>query len=261
MYLRGEDGSRESTVKRVAAVFYRMMMSVGSAVPQTVDGDKLFRVQDEGFADHHPKARGPSSRRRLSFHSDRCDVICFLCIRQAAQGGSNQLVSAMAIYNRILSERPDLLEQLCEPCYYRRHNVDSGNQHEFYQQPVFSDYEGHFACSYLRVLIDRAYSTATVGPMPTRLREALDYLDSIAEDPEMHVSFRQQPGDIVLMNNYVTLHRRSEFVDSPQAEEKRLLMRLWLAVPNSRPLADSFAAGYGDTTAGAIRGGMRTARS
>ena len=29
---------------------------------------------------------GPNTRKRLSFHTDRCDVIGFLCLRQARSG-------------------------------------------------------------------------------------------------------------------------------------------------------------------------------
>ena len=90
-------------------------------------------------------------------------------------------------------------------------------------------------------------------------REALDYIEQLADDPSLHVSFRQQAGDVVFLNNWVTLHRRSEFVDHTNPDRKRLLLRIWLSVPNSRPLDPRFAGSYGTTQAGAIRGGMRPA--
>ncbi len=237
--------------------FWRLMQGVGTPVPQTANGRRLFRVQDEGLAPDHPQSRGPSSRNRLSFHTDRCDVIAFLCVRQAQQGGTNQLVSSMALYNRIAQERPDLLEALCTPYFYQRHNVDPGNENPYYQQPVFSFCEGFFAANLLRVLIERAYRQPEIGPMPARQREALDYLEQLADEPTMQATFRQEPGDVVLLNNFVTLHRRDEFVDADQPDQKRLLLRIWLAVPNSRPLDESFRGSYGETAAGAIRGGMR----
>lgn len=247
------------TESQCAGVFQCLMKVIGTPVPQTADGRRLFRVQDEGFDEQDPRARGPSSRKRLSFHTDRCDVIAFLCIRAAAQGGANQLVSSMALYNQLLKERPDLLEQLCRPYMYQRHNVDPGNQHPYYAQPVFSFCNGHFAASLLRVLIERAYADPRIGPMSAPQREALDYLEAVAERPELQAVFRQEPGDIVLLNNYVTLHRRDAFLDDPEPAHKRLLLRLWLAVPNSRPLDPSYEAAYGATAAGAVRGGMRAA--
>ena len=62
---------------------------------------------------------------------------------------------------------------------------------------------------------------------------------------------------MLFFNNFVTLHRRSEFTDSPDPELRRHLLRIWLSVPNSRPLDPLFAGNYGATAAGAVRGGMR----
>ena len=123
---------------------------------------------------------------------------------------------------------------------------------------MFSVYQGHFAANLLRVLIERAYASSEVGPMSAIQREALDYLSDVAERRELQARFRQEPGDLVLLNNFVTLHRRDAFVDPPDPALKRLLLRVWLSVPNSRPLDPSFAASYGATAAGAIRGGMRS---
>lgn len=230
---------------------------VGTAVSQSPGGERVFRVQDEGYKPDHPKARGPSSRKRLSYHTDRCDVISFLCIRQAASGGENYLVSSVSIFNEMLERRPDLVDVLMQPYRYQRHNVDRGNELPYYEQPVFSIHEGHFAASLLRVLIERAYSAPGATPMTDVQREALDYVEELADDPAMHVSFRQEPGDIVFLNNWVTLHRRSEFVDHDDTARKRLLLRIWLSVPNSRPIDPRFVASYGTTAAGAIRGGMK----
>jgi hypothetical protein len=238
-------------------LFWGLTSHLGTAVPQTAVGVRVFPVRDEGYAASHPQARGPSSRKRLSYHSDRCDVIAFLCVRQAKTGGENYLVSSVALYNEMLKRRPELVETLLQPYRYQRHNVDPGNELPYYEQPIFSFCEGHFAANVLRVLIERAYAAPGSPPMTARQREALDYLEELADNPDFHVVFRQEPGDIVLLNNWVTFHRRSEFVDHEDPDSKRLLLRIWLSVPNSRPLDPQFAGGYGATEAGAIRGGMR----
>ena len=64
---------------------------------------------------------------------------------------------------------------------------------------------------------------------------------------------------MLFLNNWVTLHRRSEFQDDEDPELRRHLLRIWLSVPNSRPLHPDFQANFGGTAAGAIRGGMRAA--
>jgi len=65
-----------------------------------------------------------------------------------------------------------------------------------------------------------------------------------------------EPGDLVLLNNHVTYHARTEYRDHPEPERKRHLLRLWLSVPNSRPLPEGWSALFHDRRAGAVRGGF-----
>lgn len=51
---------------------------------------------------------------------------------------------------------------------------------------------------------------------------------------------------MLILNNYTTLHSRDAFGDSP--EHTRHLLRLWLDIPNGRPVVPSFierTADYG----------------
>ena len=88
-------------------------------------------------------------------------------------------------------------------------------------------------------------------------REALDYLEETCERQDLQYRFYQQPGDFLFLNNWTTLHRRSEFIDHDDPALKRHLLRIWLSVPNSRPIDPLFEENFGATAAGAIRGGMR----
>lgn len=214
-------------------------------------------MRDAGYADNDPRARGPNTRKKLSFHTDRCDVIAFMCLNQAKSGGENEIVSSVALYNEILRRRPDLLKVLMQPFHYKRHTVDLGNDRPYCRQPIFSFCEGRFAANFLRVLIERAHQDGEIGPMPEQQREALDFLEAVAAEADMHHRFTQQPGDILLLNNWVTFHRRTEFEDHVEPERKRHVLRIWLSMPNSRPLDPMFKDNYGAVEAGAIRGGMR----
>ena len=250
---------RNRSIGELSTLFLKVASVVGHPISQSAEGERVFSVRNAGFADDDPRARGPNTNRKLSFHTDRCDVIAFLCIRQAKSGGDNQVVSSPALFNEILRRRPDLLEVLMHPYYYQRHNVDTANDLPFTTQPIFSFYNGHFAANFLRVLIERAYSNPDLPEMTNLQREALDYLESVAAEPEMHVTFRQQPGDMLFLNNWVTLHRRTSFEDYEHPDQRRHILRIWLSMPNSRPLDPMFAGNYGSTAAGAIRGGMRAA--
>lgn len=230
--------------------------SIGTPISQSAAGERLFSVRDSGLANNDAKARGPNTRKKLSFHTDRCDVIGFMCFRQALSGGANDIVSSATLFNELLADRPELVEVLMQPYLYKRHNVDLGNELPYVQQPVFTFREGHFAANLLRVLIERAYAMEEAPEMTALQREALDVLEERAEDSELRFSFRQEHGDILFLNNFVTLHRRGEFVDHAEPDKKRHLFRIWLSMPNSRPLDPRFAGNYGATEAGAIRGGM-----
>ena len=64
-------------------------------------------------------------------------------------------------------------------------------------------------------------------------------------------------GDFQLLNNYVILHSRTPFEDFDEADQKRHLFRLWMAIPSSQPLPPAFEEYFGDVRPGAVRGGVR----
>jgi len=50
------------------------------------------------------------------------------------------------------------------------------------------------------------------------------------------------PGDMQFVHNHTTLHDRTAFEDWPEPENKRHLLRLWLAAPGARPPMPSATA-------------------
>jgi alpha-ketoglutarate-dependent taurine dioxygenase len=237
--------------------FREWCSGLGTLLSQNETGNTLFDVTDAGFGKDDPRTRGPNTNKKLSFHTDRCDVIAFLCWKQAKYGGENELISSMQLYNEIAQRRPDLLEELMRSFVYKRHTVDLGSDFPYVEQPIFSFQEGHFACSFLRVLINRAHEDPELPNLTPKQIEAMDFLEAVAEERELAYHFRQAPGDVLLLNNWVTLHRRSEFEDHEDPAEKRCLFRAWLSMPNNRPLHPRFVDNFGATEAGAVRGGFK----
>ena len=45
--------------------------------------DLVLSIRNESYGKEDPRTRGPNTNRRLSFHTDRCDVIAFLCLNPA----------------------------------------------------------------------------------------------------------------------------------------------------------------------------------
>jgi hypothetical protein len=65
-----------------------------------------------------------------------------------------------------------------------------------------------------------------------------------------------KPGDLQFVNNHVALHSRTAFEDHAETDRKRHLLRMWLSVPNSRPLSDALSTIYQDRKGGEVRGGF-----
>jgi len=238
--------------------FWALTLQLGTPVSQSAEGRRLFHVRDAGYQPGDPRFRGPMSNKRLSFHTDRCDVIAFLAIQPAIEGGETLLVSSQTLRDELSRRDPAALATLSRPYPFLRHTVDGGNEKPYCELPIFSERDGHFAAHFLRVLIDRADASAEAPSLIAEQRAALDKLEDLAEDPALHVSFPMEPGDVLLLNNWTTFHRRSEFVDAPEPALKRHLLRVWLSMDNSRPIDRRFVDHFGAVEAGALRGGMRT---
>ena len=192
----------------------------------------------------------------LGFHTDRCDVIAFLCVRSAQSGGTSEILSSAALLNAMREEHPEHLDALGGTFPYLRHTVDPGNAQRVTQVPLFTMYAERFAASYLRVLIDRAAAEQDLPDLSPEQRNALDALDALAERPSLRARVRLEPGDVLLLNNWVTFHRRTAFVDPEPPALPRLLLRTWLSSPVSRAVDPRFADHFGATAAGSLRGGM-----
>jgi hypothetical protein len=238
--------------------FFNLCNLIGTPLSQNSLGDLKLSVKAEVHSINDPKIRGPNTNKKLSFHTDRCDVIGFLCLLPAKHGGENQIVNSSQIENTIKIERPELHNILCQNFPYKTHTIDEANPLLFCEQPIFSWRDGFFACSYLRILIDRADQDPNCPSLSDIQREALDYMDSVCERKELQTSFTLQRGDVLFLNNWTTLHRRTAFEDYEKPELKRHLLRIWLSMPNSRPLDESFRANFGSVEAGSLRGGIRS---
>ncbi|MCH9651069.1 MAG: TauD/TfdA family dioxygenase [Deltaproteobacteria bacterium] len=249
----------EHTLEGNRRVFWGLSQYLGTPISQSAQGEKIFHVQDAGLSKGDSRVRGPNTRRALNFHCDRCDVIGFLCIHQAKKGGESYLVSSPAIHNEMLRHHPDLLALLYQSWYYKTHNVDLANDDLWCFQPVFAQVEGRFVSYILRVLIDRAYQLPELPDMTRQQKKALDTLDALCTDPSFHYSFTQEPGDMLFVNNFTNFHSRGAFENHDDPARHRLLLRIWLSVPNSRPLPQSFSGSFGQTLAGSLRGGIHPA--
>ncbi|NNF77603.1 MAG: TauD/TfdA family dioxygenase [Rhizobiales bacterium] len=265
--LRGLPVARHS-MEHLKAFYLSFGEHLGQPVSQSVSGQRLMDIEDEGAKSKHygmidtdgGKEGFRSSRARafstggLRFHTDRCDVVSLMCIRQASQGGHSKIASAVAIHNAMLERRPDLLEELFTPYPRSRFGEEVNDASAYYMLPVFAQHDGKFTTHYSRTYIEAAQSNCEVPRLRNTQNEALDLLAELAN--ELCFEMTLQPGDIQLLNNHVVYHARDPFVDNAAVGQKRLLFRLWLAMGNSRPLPESYQVLFGHTAPGAVRGGI-----
>ena len=120
---------------------------------------------------------------------------------------------------------------------------------------MFSWHKGYLTAIYQRQYIDSAQRFAEAPRLTPRHIEALDMFDALANDPKLNLHMEFRPGDVQLVHNHTMLHDRTGFVDWPEPERRRHLLRLWLAASDARPLPEVFAQRYGTVTIG-DRGGI-----
>ncbi|MEM9103979.1 MAG: TauD/TfdA family dioxygenase [Pseudomonadota bacterium] len=227
----------------------------GSAVSQSPAGEQLHSVEDRGYDVSHPKSRGTHTNVALPFHHDLCDVPALMCIRQAKQGGESRITSLVAIHNYMLENYPDLLQELYAPFYFAPHPINTTFKALYFKHPIFSFEQGHFVCHHFRNLINSAQHIKDVPRLTDKQIKALDVLDELIQSPMFCYQFYLKPGQIWFMNNFTTMHSRTAFEDFDDKAKHRLLLRLWLSVPN-RPLPQSYAIRYHKVNAGELRGGI-----
>ena len=95
--LRGlpvEDYSKDE----LGLIFWGIGTHLGSGLSQSVMGDRLGHVKD--FSREDPGARAYRNKQELSPHTDSCDLVGLLCLRNAqAGGGVSRLTSAISVHN------------------------------------------------------------------------------------------------------------------------------------------------------------------
>jgi TfdA family taurine catabolism dioxygenase TauD len=248
------------------AIWWGLGCHLGTAVHQNAHGELIGLVRDEVrlygevVQPAVPKGEGVTSRAKarssgpLRWHTDRCDVVGLLCVRSARRGGTSRVVSVPAVSNAIRERRPDLHALLCSDYHRTRQGEEAGGETSIYAMPIFAMREGKFTTQYSRTFVEAAQKIHTIPRMTPAQDEALDLLATICD--ELGYEMELEPGDIQLLNNHVIYHGRTAYEDAPEPGRDRLLMRLWLAPPNSRPLPEGFETLWGSIKGGAVRGGI-----
>lgn len=257
------------TEDQLRALYFGLGCHLGTPRYQNSRGELIGEVRDElrvyGEV-RQPAMPGrttdapPTSRYKarssgpLRFHTDRCDVVALLCVRQARAGGKSKVASSVAIHDAMARRRPELRNLLLQDYHRSREGEEAGGESRTYALPVWGIHEGRFTSQYSRTFVEAAQRLPGVPPLSAAQDEALDLLAELAE--ELCYDMTLMPGDIQLLNSHVTYHARTAYEDDAPSGQDRLLYRLWLSMPNSRALPPGFEVLWGRIEAGALRGGI-----
>lgn len=225
------------TKEQCELIYWAIGVRLGRPVSQNAKGHLIGHVRDIGRSISDPDVRSYQTNGRLDYHADQLpvDVLGLLCLETARTGGASMIVSAMTIHNLVREERPDLL-----PVLYRPYNLDwrgeePAGERPWYRQPMFSEAEGKVSSRFTTLAYFR--SVTRHGPhlaMTPDQEEALELVQAMANRPGLAISMMFEPGDIQLLNNHVMLHAREAYVDHPEPERRRHLLRMWIAYPHHR---------------------------
>lgn len=266
--MRGLDVSRYSQ-EQLRRMWFGLGRHLGSPMFQNCRGELMREIKDEGAGvgaklygstvDASGKQFLSSGARTLSpgqlrFHTDRCDVVGLLCVRQASEGGVSKLASSATVYNEMLRRRPDLHALLCESIPRSRFGEEAGGQHVAYNLPIFGVRDDKLTSHFSLTYIENAQMIPGVRKLAAAEHEAIQMLMDLAEEHCFEMRFA--PGDIQLLNNHIVYHGRTAFKDDASSGQDRMLMRLWLSMPNSRALPEDHAVLWGDVSSGEPHGGI-----
>ena len=241
----------------IATIFCGIGAHIGSARSQNAHGHILGHVRDVGLDSKDVTTRIYQTSVRQTFHTDSTDVVALLCLQPAKEGGESQLVSAETIFNKMQQQRPDLVPHLFDVVATDRRGEVPIGEKPYFEIPVLSWFKNYLTVQYQRQYVDSAQRFPDAPRLSEQQIEALNYFDSLANDPELYLSMNLEPGDMQFVYNHSQLHDRTGFTDWPDPTKRRHLLRLWLSIAKDRPLPDCFIPRYGSIEIGK-RGGIVT---
>ena len=213
-------------------VYWLLSGMIARPVAQSFDGRLLYDVLDTG-ARIGTRVRGDLTRQELSWHTDYGfnhppPHIGLLVLRTAREGGTSRVASMLATHNLFRDRHPALLRRLYEPFCWNRQGEHAEGDAVVHRFPVFS-YDGEEVRGrFIKWLLYKGYEL-TGEPFDQPGQDAIETMFDIMSDPERHVSFSLEPGQIQYLNNFRIAHCRTEYEDAAgDPETRRHLVRIFL---------------------------------
>ncbi len=234
----------------VRVMYWGLSKHLGTCVSQDKHAALVADVIDRGQK-KEPLTRAYGSSKESKLHVDLSDVVGLLCVRQAKEAPPSVLASSMHVYNQFVEHHPEWLERL-----YRGFRWDRFGEQAAWEAPVtaeipvFSQAGGQVSCRYNRSWITGA-SVRMNRPFDATEEAILDFFDKSARAGSIQLALH--PGDMYFASNYTVLHGKAAHADEHVVEDaKRLLLRVWINLPDFRAFSDEATVRYGLTLHGNI---------
>jgi len=231
------------SIDELKVIYWGLGQYMGQVISHNVAGDFVAAVTDLQLTDTDPNRRNNTTNQLLDPHTDLADVVTLLCVEKAREGGLSSLVSTVAIHNEIVQHHPEFLEVLYEGFYhdYRGYGP-SGDPNEVTPTPipVFEYNNGRINCAFAKKIIETGAKKRGV-PLTPLQQAAIDYVHELGTREDLRIDMMLEPGDIQIINNYMTLHSRSNYYDHADGR-KRYLLRMWVNLQDSVQLSPDFAS-------------------
>lgn len=227
--LRGLAADR-FTPETAGAALLAVAAHLGAALPQDSEGTLV----------------APPRRSAGQLLAEPADAVAMFCLRALPDGEAVSLLSAANLHNGLMRRDRAALAALHAPLPHRRRHSSSA---EPLMLPVFGCTGGAFVGRYdrgalLEGLLDPAQAAAVAA------------LDEAASAPGQALAIQLRAGDLLLLNPHLVWRRDSTApARADDAAGPPRMLGVWLSTRTSRALPESFRAVFGETAAGALRGG------
>lgn len=217
------------------AVYWLLSSLLARPVAQKITGQMFYDVMDTGAKLKPGSGIRPTvTNVDLRFHNDNSynetppEYVCLLCLHPAKQGGISQVMSVATVHKALESRHPELMPRLYKPFWYDRHAEHREGEPTTYAAPIFE--RGAKGEIKARLALSEIYAGYELRGerLDNETTAALAAVQSVFDQPELHVELNFEAGQIQYVNNRATGHARTEFEDFPEPERKRHLVRLWL---------------------------------
>jgi hypothetical protein len=217
------------TNDQMSLAYWGIGAHLGKPWPQNAKGHVLGDVTDHGKAPNDPTSRGNEvGLVGLDFHCDGSDLVGLMCLQTGVSGGLSAVCNSVALHNRLVRERPDLAAELYKPQPFDYRGEQAPGKPGWYLMPVFTRHGARLFIRLIRPYILASQRHADAPRLTDKAREALTWMQDMAEGGAYSVMMDFQPGDMQFINNYHVLHGRTSYEDDRAAGKIRHLKRLWL---------------------------------